>query len=77
MKTIYEVIGENLKRERLKRSITIKKMAKALKIKESTYRQIERGTYQMPAYLLFTISRELKTDIDDLLYPRRSFPKAL
>jgi transcriptional regulator with XRE-family HTH domain len=77
MKTIYEVIGENLKRERLKRSISIKEISKSLSITESLYRKIEKGTHQIEPYQLFFLSRKLNTEIDDLMFPRRSFPKSL
>lgn len=64
---IYKILGENIKRERLKLNLTQDQLSEKLDISTSYLGRIERGERNLPLDTLFKIATIFNVSIDYLL----------
>ncbi|AJG96780.1 transcriptional regulator [Clostridium beijerinckii] len=64
---IYKILGENIKRERLKLNLTQDQLSEKLDISTSYLGRIERGERNLPLDTLIRISNIFNVSIDYLL----------
>ena len=67
-KNIFEIFGNNLKRIRLKKGITIEELAQRTKIRKEYIKQIEKGNCRgINVCRIFCLNEGLNTNLKDLL----------
>ncbi|MDY6311203.1 MAG: helix-turn-helix transcriptional regulator [Cyanobacteriota bacterium] len=59
------ILGSNIKAERLRRHYTQEKLAELLDMSINYIGKIERGTVIPSAFVIFRLSKVLRTDIND------------
>ena len=59
------ILGSNIKAERLRRNYTQEKLAELLDMSINYIGKIERGTVIPSAFVIFRLSKVLRTDIND------------
>lgn len=64
---IYKILGENIKRERLKLNLTQDQLSEKLDISTSYLGRIERGERNLPLDTLIRISNIFNVSVDYLL----------
>src|SRR5258708_14357179 len=64
---LYHLIGENVKRQRVKVDITQAQLADAVGVLRTSIANIEAGRQKLPLHLLYRLCMELGVEVVDIL----------
>src|SRR5258708_38777783 len=64
---LYHLIGENVKRQRVKVDITQVQLADAVGVLRTSIANIEAGRQKLPLHLLYKLCMELGVEVADIL----------
>jgi transcriptional regulator with XRE-family HTH domain len=64
---IYKIIGEKIRNERENLSLNQEKLSNIIGVSRSSVSNIETGRHQVPIHLLFTLSKKLDIELNQLI----------